>query len=141
MMVVLLIEMSIISDIGYFVGSKYNQFRNKTSVSSYSKYSCTYFIVCLCAYCVLNFIVGSVDESGAQSKEPTSPSENIKVMGRPPVPKGGGPSQVTSPNPIVQRLPAFLDNHNYAKSPMQVRGEAFLFRESIYSFINSSFLR
>ncbi|XP_041944231.1 ubiquitin carboxyl-terminal hydrolase BAP1 isoform X3 [Alosa sapidissima] len=24
-----------------------------------------------------------------------------------------------SPNPIVQRLPAFLDNHNYAKSPMQ----------------------
>uniref|UniRef100_A0AAY4A1P6 ubiquitinyl hydrolase 1 n=1 Tax=Denticeps clupeoides TaxID=299321 RepID=A0AAY4A1P6_9TELE len=26
---------------------------------------------------------------------------------------------VTSPNPIVQRLPAFLDNHNYAKSPMQ----------------------
>ncbi|XP_063072576.1 ubiquitin carboxyl-terminal hydrolase BAP1 [Engraulis encrasicolus] len=26
---------------------------------------------------------------------------------------------VGSPNPIVQRLPAFLDNHNYAKSPMQ----------------------
>lgn len=25
-----------------------------------------------------------------------------------------------NPNPIVQRLPAFLDNHNYAKSPMQV---------------------
>ncbi|XP_009987701.1 PREDICTED: ubiquitin carboxyl-terminal hydrolase BAP1, partial [Tauraco erythrolophus] len=25
----------------------------------------------------------------------------------------------TNPNPIVQRLPAFLDNHNYAKSPMQ----------------------
>ncbi|XP_031424244.1 ubiquitin carboxyl-terminal hydrolase BAP1 isoform X2 [Clupea harengus] len=24
-----------------------------------------------------------------------------------------------SPNPIAQRLPAFLDNHNYAKSPMQ----------------------
>ncbi|XP_075795613.1 ubiquitin carboxyl-terminal hydrolase BAP1 isoform X2 [Pelodiscus sinensis] len=24
-----------------------------------------------------------------------------------------------NPNPIVQRLPAFLDNHNYAKSPMQ----------------------
>uniref|UniRef100_H3BWM1 Ubiquitin carboxyl-terminal hydrolase n=1 Tax=Tetraodon nigroviridis TaxID=99883 RepID=H3BWM1_TETNG len=61
----------------------------------------------------------SVDEPGAQSKEPTSPSENIKVMGKPPVPKGGGPPQVTSPSPIVQRLPAFLDNHNYAKSPMQ----------------------
>lgn len=28
-----------------------------------------------------------------------------------------------NPTPIVQRLPAFLDNHNYAKSPMQVRGE------------------
>lgn len=26
-----------------------------------------------------------------------------------------------NPTPIVQRLPAFLDNHNYAKSPMQVR--------------------
>uniref|UniRef100_A0A8B9C951 ubiquitinyl hydrolase 1 n=1 Tax=Anser brachyrhynchus TaxID=132585 RepID=A0A8B9C951_9AVES len=24
-----------------------------------------------------------------------------------------------NPNPIMQRLPAFLDNHNYAKSPMQ----------------------
>ncbi|XP_009320116.1 PREDICTED: ubiquitin carboxyl-terminal hydrolase BAP1 [Pygoscelis adeliae] len=29
----------------------------------------------------------------------------------------GAPS--ANPNPIVQRLPAFLDNHNYAKSPMQ----------------------
>lgn len=63
-------------------------------------------------------------ESGAQSKEATIPSENI--MGKPTVPKGGGPPQVTSPNPIVQRLPAFLDNHNYAKSPMQVRGEVVL---------------
>uniref|UniRef100_A0A672G4S9 ubiquitinyl hydrolase 1 n=1 Tax=Salarias fasciatus TaxID=181472 RepID=A0A672G4S9_SALFA len=47
------------------------------------------------------------------------PSGNAKVMGKPPVPTAGGPQQVTSPNPIVQRLPAFLDNHNYAKSPMQ----------------------
>uniref|UniRef100_A0AAX7VG70 ubiquitinyl hydrolase 1 n=1 Tax=Astatotilapia calliptera TaxID=8154 RepID=A0AAX7VG70_ASTCA len=31
----------------------------------------------------------------------------------------GNTKQVTSSNPIVQRLPAFLDNHNYAKSPMQ----------------------
>ncbi|XP_076614818.1 ubiquitin carboxyl-terminal hydrolase BAP1 isoform X1 [Chaetodon auriga] len=61
----------------------------------------------------------SVDESGVQSKDATSPSANPKVMGKPPVPTGGGPQQVTSPNPIVQRLPAFLDNHNYAKSPMQ----------------------
>ncbi|XP_048877563.1 ubiquitin carboxyl-terminal hydrolase BAP1 [Brienomyrus brachyistius] len=35
-----------------------------------------------------------------------------------PGPTGNAPP-VNSPNPIVQRLPAFLDNHNYAKSPMQ----------------------
>lgn len=63
-----------------------------------------------------------MDEPGAQSKDAPSPSANTKVMGKPPVPTGGA-QQVTSPNPIVQRLPAFLDNHNYAKSPMQVRGE------------------
>ncbi|KAM7422645.1 hypothetical protein PAMA_010609 [Pampus argenteus] len=61
----------------------------------------------------------SVDESGSQSKDAPSPSGNTKVMGKPPVPAVGGSHQVTSPNPIVQRLPAFLDNHNYAKSPMQ----------------------
>ncbi|CAN9511774.1 unnamed protein product [Ophioblennius macclurei] len=61
----------------------------------------------------------SVDESAAQSKDASSPSGNTKVMGKPPVPTSGGPQQVTSSNPIVQRLPAFLDNHNYAKSPMQ----------------------
>uniref|UniRef100_A0A3P8QH41 ubiquitinyl hydrolase 1 n=1 Tax=Astatotilapia calliptera TaxID=8154 RepID=A0A3P8QH41_ASTCA len=44
---------------------------------------------------------------------------SLSVMGKPPVPTGGGSQQVTSSNPIVQRLPAFLDNHNYAKSPMQ----------------------
>ncbi|XP_039653010.1 ubiquitin carboxyl-terminal hydrolase BAP1 isoform X2 [Perca fluviatilis] len=59
------------------------------------------------------------DESGVQSKDAPSPSGNSKVMGKPPVPTGGGPQEVTSPNHIVQRLPAFLDNHNYAKSPMQ----------------------
>uniref|UniRef100_A0A672G5A7 ubiquitinyl hydrolase 1 n=1 Tax=Salarias fasciatus TaxID=181472 RepID=A0A672G5A7_SALFA len=61
----------------------------------------------------------SSQASGAQSKDAPSPSGNAKVMGKPPVPTAGGPQQVTSPNPIVQRLPAFLDNHNYAKSPMQ----------------------
>ncbi|XP_022055877.1 ubiquitin carboxyl-terminal hydrolase BAP1 isoform X2 [Acanthochromis polyacanthus] len=61
----------------------------------------------------------SSDESGVQSKSTPTPSGNSKVMGKPPVPTGGGPQQVTSPSPIVQRLPAFLDNHNYAKSPMQ----------------------
>ncbi|TDH14010.1 hypothetical protein EPR50_G00039030 [Perca flavescens] len=59
------------------------------------------------------------DESGVQSKDAPSPSGNSKVMGKPPVSTGGGPQEVTSPNHIVQRLPAFLDNHNYAKSPMQ----------------------
>ncbi|GLD64524.1 ubiquitin carboxyl-terminal hydrolase BAP1 isoform X1 [Lates japonicus] len=59
----------------------------------------------------------SIDESGGQSKDAPSPSGNTKVMGKPPVPTGGVPPQVA--NPIVQRLPAFLDNHNYAKSPMQ----------------------
>lgn len=36
------IEMSIMADIGYFVGSKYSQFRNEISVSSYGKYRCTF---------------------------------------------------------------------------------------------------
>ncbi|KAM9410660.1 ubiquitin carboxyl-terminal hydrolase BAP1 isoform 2-T2 [Pholidichthys leucotaenia] len=56
----------------------------------------------------------SPDGSGAKPKSGSSTSANTKVMGKPPVPQ-----QITSPNPIVQRLPAFLDNHNYAKSPMQ----------------------
>ncbi|XP_061583189.1 ubiquitin carboxyl-terminal hydrolase BAP1 isoform X2 [Cololabis saira] len=60
----------------------------------------------------------SVDDSGAQSKETSSPSGNPKAMGKPPAPTAGGSQQGTNPNPI-QRLPAFLDNHNYAKSPMQ----------------------
>ncbi|KAM3621990.1 uncharacterized protein V6R79_018772 [Siganus canaliculatus] len=61
----------------------------------------------------------SVDESGVQAKDATSLSAKTKAMGKPPVPPGGGPQQVPGSNPIVQRLPAFLDNHNYAKSPMQ----------------------
>uniref|UniRef100_A0AAQ4PWS6 Ubiquitin carboxyl-terminal hydrolase n=1 Tax=Gasterosteus aculeatus aculeatus TaxID=481459 RepID=A0AAQ4PWS6_GASAC len=58
-----------------------------------------------------------VDESGDQSKNAARPSG--KVTGKPPVPPGGGSQQISSPNAGVQRLPAFLDNHNYAKSPMQ----------------------
>ncbi|XP_058486690.1 ubiquitin carboxyl-terminal hydrolase BAP1 isoform X2 [Solea solea] len=61
----------------------------------------------------------SVDESGGQSKDAPKPSGNTKVMGKPAVPTGGGPQSAASSNPVVQRLPAFLDNHNYAKSPMQ----------------------
>ena len=62
------------------------------------------------------FLNDSVD----QSKNAPSPSGKTKVMGKPTVPSGGGTQQVTSPNPTAQRLPAFLDNHNYAKPPMQV---------------------
>uniref|UniRef100_A0A8C9VMP0 Ubiquitin carboxyl-terminal hydrolase n=1 Tax=Scleropages formosus TaxID=113540 RepID=A0A8C9VMP0_SCLFO len=51
-----------------------------------------------------------------------SPASLGSCRGKAPVkqsiPSGNAPS-VSSPNPIVQRLPAFLDNHNYAKSPMQ----------------------
>uniref|UniRef100_I3KAQ2 ubiquitinyl hydrolase 1 n=1 Tax=Oreochromis niloticus TaxID=8128 RepID=I3KAQ2_ORENI len=64
-------------------------------------------------------LVHDKKQQGVQSKDTTSSSGNTKVMGKPPVPTGGGSQQVTSSNPIVQRLPAFLDNHNYAKSPMQ----------------------
>uniref|UniRef100_A0A3B5L6F7 ubiquitinyl hydrolase 1 n=1 Tax=Xiphophorus couchianus TaxID=32473 RepID=A0A3B5L6F7_9TELE len=51
-----------------------------------------------------------------QEESQSGPSGSSKVMGKPTAPTGGGAQQV---NPIVQRLPAFLDNHNYAKSPMQ----------------------
>lgn len=59
------------------------------------------------------------DESGGKTKDVASAAGNTKVMCKPPAPVGTGAQQVTSPNPVVQRLPAFLDNHNYAKSPMQ----------------------
>ncbi|XP_034022366.1 ubiquitin carboxyl-terminal hydrolase BAP1 [Thalassophryne amazonica] len=61
----------------------------------------------------------SVEEPRVQSQAASSPASNTKAICKPPVPTAGGPQQVTSPNPIFQRLPAFLDNHNYAKSPMQ----------------------
>ncbi|XP_037108067.1 ubiquitin carboxyl-terminal hydrolase BAP1 [Syngnathus acus] len=56
----------------------------------------------------------SVDESRGKSKAAPISSGNTKATGKA---HGGGSQQVV--NPIVQRLPAFLDNHNYAKSPMQ----------------------
>uniref|UniRef100_A0A667YCF5 Ubiquitin carboxyl-terminal hydrolase n=1 Tax=Myripristis murdjan TaxID=586833 RepID=A0A667YCF5_9TELE len=62
---------------------------------------------------------GAQQASSVQSQTASSPSGSTKVMGKPPIPTGGASQPVTSPNPIVQRLPAFLDNHNYAKSPMQ----------------------
>ncbi|XP_041744537.1 ubiquitin carboxyl-terminal hydrolase BAP1 [Coregonus clupeaformis] len=59
--------------------------------------------------------------TAAQSQSTPSPSIKGKAMGKPTAPSGrGGATQpVNSPTLIVPRLPAFLDNHNYAKSPMQ----------------------
>ncbi|KAK7126618.1 hypothetical protein R3I94_017952 [Phoxinus phoxinus] len=53
-----------------------------------------------------------------------SPAGKVRPMAKPAaLPTVGAPPPaplpVPSPNPVVQRLPAFLDNHNYAKSPMQ----------------------
>ncbi|XP_051551105.1 ubiquitin carboxyl-terminal hydrolase BAP1 isoform X2 [Myxocyprinus asiaticus] len=54
----------------------------------------------------------------------SSPAGKVKAMAKPSaLPTGGAPPPaplpLPNPNTIVQRLPAFLDNHNYAKSPMQ----------------------
>uniref|UniRef100_A0A4W5KKY2 ubiquitinyl hydrolase 1 n=1 Tax=Hucho hucho TaxID=62062 RepID=A0A4W5KKY2_9TELE len=57
----------------------------------------------------------------SQGSQLTASSGKGKAMGKPTAqPRGGGATQpVNSPTLIVPRLPAFLDNHNYAKSPMQ----------------------
>lgn len=46
-----------------------------------------------------------------------SPPSKCKLVVKPPGSSLNGVPP--NPAPIVQRLPAFLDNHNYAKSPMQ----------------------
>lgn len=46
-----------------------------------------------------------------------SPPSKPKLVVKPPGSSLNGVPP--NPTPIVQRLPAFLDNHNYAKSPMQ----------------------
>ncbi|XP_030633004.1 ubiquitin carboxyl-terminal hydrolase BAP1 isoform X1 [Chanos chanos] len=66
----------------------------------------------------------SLDNTSVPPQSAPSPSGRVRTMGKPPtLPAGSAPPPmpmpVASPNPIVQRLPAFLDNHNYAKSPMQ----------------------
>ncbi|XP_067271742.1 ubiquitin carboxyl-terminal hydrolase BAP1 isoform X2 [Pseudorasbora parva] len=53
--------------------------------------------------------------SPAGKVRPMAKPASLPTVGAPPP----APLPVPSPNPIVQRLPAFLDNHNYAKSPMQ----------------------
>ncbi|XP_029538255.2 ubiquitin carboxyl-terminal hydrolase BAP1-like [Oncorhynchus nerka] len=57
----------------------------------------------------------------AQAQSTPSPSGKGKAMGKPTAPAGGGGATqpVNSATLIAPRLPAFLDNHNYAKSPMQ----------------------
>uniref|UniRef100_A0A8C8FF32 Ubiquitin carboxyl-terminal hydrolase n=1 Tax=Oncorhynchus tshawytscha TaxID=74940 RepID=A0A8C8FF32_ONCTS len=63
----------------------------------------------------------SADAATAQSQSTPSPSGKGKAMGKPTAPAGGGGATqpVNSATLIAPRLPAFLDNHNYAKSPMQ----------------------
>uniref|UniRef100_A0A673ZWI5 Ubiquitin carboxyl-terminal hydrolase n=1 Tax=Salmo trutta TaxID=8032 RepID=A0A673ZWI5_SALTR len=57
--------------------------------------------------------------TAAQSQSVPSPSGKGKAMGKPAAPLGGAGASQPVTSPIVPRLPAFLDNHNYAKSPMQ----------------------
>lgn len=62
---------------------------------------------------------GVEEVAGACPQAPThSPPGKPKLVVKPPGSSLNGVPP--SPSPIVQRLPAFLDNHNYAKSPMQV---------------------
>ncbi|XP_044530151.1 ubiquitin carboxyl-terminal hydrolase BAP1 [Gracilinanus agilis] len=61
---------------------------------------------------------GPEEVAGPCQPAPThSPPSKPKLMVKPPVSSLNGVP--ANPSPIVQRLPAFLDNHNYAKSPMQ----------------------
>uniref|UniRef100_A0ACB8EHU8 Ubiquitin carboxyl-terminal hydrolase bap1 n=1 Tax=Sphaerodactylus townsendi TaxID=933632 RepID=A0ACB8EHU8_9SAUR len=55
---------------------------------------------------------------GQPASTQNQPSKS-KLANKPPV--GSINGALANPSPIVQRLPAFLDNHNYAKSPMQKR--------------------
>ena len=65
---------------------------------------------------------GVEEVAGSCPQAPThSPPSKPKLVVKPPGSNINGVPP--NPTPIVQRLPAFLDNHNYAKSPMQVRGE------------------
>uniref|UniRef100_A0A8B9HSC0 ubiquitinyl hydrolase 1 n=1 Tax=Astyanax mexicanus TaxID=7994 RepID=A0A8B9HSC0_ASTMX len=77
--------------------------------------------VSLCA-CVCTFTYTSLQRqnlSKSVSKSSSVPAGGATPGPPPPPAPPAPPPPITSPNPIVQRLPAFLDNHNYAKSPMQ----------------------
>uniref|UniRef100_A0A8C7P4Y1 Ubiquitin carboxyl-terminal hydrolase n=1 Tax=Oncorhynchus mykiss TaxID=8022 RepID=A0A8C7P4Y1_ONCMY len=72
--------------------------------------------VCVCE----RTVAGSLAvKSVAQSQLVASSSGKGKAMGKPAAPLGGAGTSQPVTSPIVPRLPAFLDNHNYAKSPMQ----------------------
>nr|XP_060621827.1 ubiquitin carboxyl-terminal hydrolase BAP1 [Anolis sagrei ordinatus] len=62
---------------------------------------------------------GTTEEPGGQNPPAStlSPPSKAKTGSKTPVNSING--ALSNVNPIVQRLPAFLDNHNYAKSPMQ----------------------
>ncbi|XP_048211848.1 ubiquitin carboxyl-terminal hydrolase BAP1 isoform X5 [Perognathus longimembris pacificus] len=61
---------------------------------------------------------GVEEVAGSCPQAPThSPPSKPKLVVKPPGSSLNGVPP--TPTPIVQRLPAFLDNHNYAKSPMQ----------------------
>ncbi|XP_060621827.2 ubiquitin carboxyl-terminal hydrolase BAP1 [Anolis sagrei] len=62
---------------------------------------------------------GTTEEPGGQNPPSStlSPPSKAKTGSKTPVSSING--ALSNVNPIVQRLPAFLDNHNYAKSPMQ----------------------
>lgn len=79
----------------------------------FHKHSINVWMDCVCV-CVDSADIASVPAVSSSSEKP-------KATVKPPtLPPGGA---TTGPSPIVQRLPAFLDNHNYAKSPMQVSRE------------------
>ncbi|XP_009198867.1 ubiquitin carboxyl-terminal hydrolase BAP1 isoform X1 [Papio anubis] len=61
---------------------------------------------------------GAEEAAGSCTQAPShSPPSKPKLVVKPPGSSLNGVPP--NPTPIVQRLPAFLDNHNYAKSPMQ----------------------
>nr|XP_033782235.1 ubiquitin carboxyl-terminal hydrolase BAP1 isoform X2 [Geotrypetes seraphini] len=68
---------------------------------------------------VTSTVSGGVEEASNRSHTAVTPSpaNKGKPSGKPPISSING--ALSAPSPIVQRLPAFLDNHNYAKSPMQ----------------------
>uniref|UniRef100_A0A8C8JGJ6 Ubiquitin carboxyl-terminal hydrolase n=1 Tax=Oncorhynchus tshawytscha TaxID=74940 RepID=A0A8C8JGJ6_ONCTS len=85
--------------------------------------------VCVCERTVAGSLavksVGPVTERLLSQLVPSSSGKG-KAMGKPAAPLGGAGTSQPVTSPIVPRLPAFLDNHNYAKSPMQVGGTRVL---------------